>query len=836
MANCEMGNCAKAMLLLSIAVLLSFSVFADTLTTNGDTAVWNLQPDTNKNNYGTESPTWHTVDRRHVYMMFDFSNVTGDITNLMLNLSYAERYTTGTTKNLSFYYCDDTFDETTITWNNQFTEVVNCDATPVYTIALAGLPGSGLPGNGSDLAFNMSGLVPKILNDSNKLFTIWAQVEPVGGVTAYWGWYENGVLMNNYSQAPFFWYSSTVNEPPVVTIIDPPNGTMSGSQRNITYRATDNYTTMNCSLLVDDIFTQSNSTVLNNTLSKFSPIWTIGTHEYEIFCSGGVDTGSSGRQTFTFNSSHNIILYTPDNATRTNTQDPVEFEVYDSDNLTTVCQLYVDSVLNATNSTVRNDTVTYFYPVWSPGVHTWNVRCNDTFTLTTSETRIFDYDASAPFISLSSPSPFNTTIFSAGTMLLKGNVTDNNLWRVMRTIYYPNGSIFYQNYSGDLPAFTTIYSFADTFNTTTMPNGFYRAFIEGTDSHTAEHFADAIDVNTDVDARKLTYVLPYDTVSVEMTGGDLAEAVTDVQTEKLDDRYTFQYDFDSPIEEGQTAVYHVTSTEPIIYLEDSEYKGHFILAEKYWLDFENYNGDVTVAKVNDYDYEVTVTITESSGAPEGLPGRNQQVGQQNQPEGLSDNALKFNSLGGLNEANLSVTFEILNCHANWQCNGYSACSINDNATCNSVSDLNTCGDTYLGDYSEFAGQSCNYCNPSYGVVSGATCNGSYRNSTITMTNFATCCNVTNKRGDDCMCNSDNHDLAWIQNCLQANASITASTWYYDSTGCIGYQSQYTAGDAFSAANDAFVKAIIAIGSVVGLIVLIFVIMWGFKKLTDARHK
>ena len=72
--------------------------------------------------------------------------------------------------------------------------------------------------------------------------------------------------------------------------------------------------------------------------------------------------------------------------------------------------------------------------------------------------------------------------------------------------------------------------------------------------------------------------------------------------------------------------------------------------------------------------------------------------------------------------------------------------------------------------------------------------------------------------------------------MQANASITASTWYYDSTGCIGYQSQYTAGDAFSAANDAFVKAIIAIGSVVGLIVLIFVIMWGFKKLSDARHK
>lgn len=56
---------------------------------------------------------------------------------------------------------------------------------------------------------------------------------------------------------------------------------------------------------------------------------------------------------------------------------------------------------------------------------------------------------------------------------------------------------------------------------------------------------------------------------------------------------------------------------------------------------------------------------------------------------------------------LEVSFPFV-CTPDWSCNGYSACMQNNSQNCNSVLDLNSCGETYTGDYSEFAPQSCTY--------------------------------------------------------------------------------------------------------------------------------
>lgn len=53
------------------------------------------------------------------------------------------------------------------------------------------------------------------------------------------------------------------------------------------------------------------------------------------------------------------------------------------------------------------------------------------------------------------------------------------------------------------------------------------------------------------------------------------------------------------------------------------------------------------------------------------------------------------------------------CTPDWTCNGYGACLFNNTKECNSVTDLNICGDTYLGDYSEFPPQLCIYQNNTY---------------------------------------------------------------------------------------------------------------------------
>jgi hypothetical protein len=48
------------------------------------------------------------------------------------------------------------------------------------------------------------------------------------------------------------------------------------------------------------------------------------------------------------------------------------------------------------------------------------------------------------------------------------------------------------------------------------------------------------------------------------------------------------------------------------------------------------------------------------------------------------------------------------CTPDWSCNGYGTCLINSTQNCNSVTDLNVCGEIYSGDYSEFTSQSCTY--------------------------------------------------------------------------------------------------------------------------------
>lgn len=59
--------------------------------------------------------------------------------------------------------------------------------------------------------------------------------------------------------------------------------------------------------------------------------------------------------------------------------------------------------------------------------------------------------------------------------------------------------------------------------------------------------------------------------------------------------------------------------------------------------------------------------------------------------------------------NISITMG--SCVPDWSCNGYDVCLSNSTQNCNSVTDLNFCGETYSGDYSEFPPQSCTYVAP-----------------------------------------------------------------------------------------------------------------------------
>lgn len=69
----------------------------------------------------------------------------------------------------------------------------------------------------------------------------------------------------------------------------------------------------------------------------------------------------------------------------------------------------------------------------------------------------------------------------------------------------------------------------------------------------------------------------------------------------------------------------------------------------------------------------------------------------------------FSELGGVGfESNATV---LSSCTPNWTCNGYTECNISDLQSCNSTIDNNSCGESYIGDYSEFSPQACDGSSP-----------------------------------------------------------------------------------------------------------------------------
>lgn len=418
-----------------------------------------------------------------------------------------------------------------------------------------------------------------------------------------------------------------------------------------------------------------------------------------------------------------IQLYNPPDETRTNINENVTFKFINDENATSECSLYIDDQLNKTNSSVLNNTLTSFVVNWTDGYHTWRVECYNGQDNATSETRLFIYDSSEPVINSVSPSPFNNTIFTNNVMTIIGNVTDNSLYRVNRTIFYPNGSVFYNNFSGDLEVNTTLYSWNETFNTTNMPNGYYRMLIEAADSHTKRFFKPAKKIEKLNNQRKLKYELDHDKVEIALVDGDAIYDFDSVDTQKLKDRYTFDFNFKKQLKKGAKLVFEVKSEHKIKYFPNSKYKAHFILANKYWVDFEGIEGNYTVVKIKDNLYHVVFTI--------------------NKPM----QALKMHSLGGLNENAINITFQIDNCVPDWTCVGYTECYTNNTQNCINVTDNNNCGVPYTGDYSEFGVFECDYCTPDITLYNSTICINSTQTNCYIDNNFETCCNVTRLASD-----------------------------------------------------------------------------------------
>ena len=127
------------------------------------------------------------------------------------------------------------------------------------------------------------------------------------------------------------------------------------------------------------------------------------------------------------NTAPQISLNLPANNTQfNNTQDiNFNFTAIDDYNSTLNCSIYLDNVLNQTNNSVQNNTLTNFLITGiSYGNHNWSINCSDGSLSNISETRYFSVnDTQSPLIQFVSPTPANNSIIFTDYVYV--NVTSN---------------------------------------------------------------------------------------------------------------------------------------------------------------------------------------------------------------------------------------------------------------------------------------------------------------------------------------------------------------------------------------------------------------------------
>lgn len=224
----------------------------------------------------------------------------------------------------------------------------------------------------------------------------------------------------------------------------------------------------------------------------------------------------------------------------------------------------------------------------------------------TNTSRTFTLDTSKPSITLqpnSNLSAANTTIISPYLQNLSINFSfaDPNLFQVLLNL--TNGSGIWDYLNTSLGGAKTVnYSTSIYLGNFSLGNYTFKTL--ATDSHTKNKIGD-------YKINRGFYSIRYRTQEGNDITIEADSATWLVDTEKKEDRYEFNFDF---ILSKPEYKFLITSDHKLTYLEDSEYKGHFVSitseGQGNWLDFENEylsRGDYSVKQIDDRIFELTIT-------------------------------------------------------------------------------------------------------------------------------------------------------------------------------------------------------------------------------------
>lgn len=231
------------------------------------------------NNYGSSSSIEarsDSTDAKIIYLEVDLTGYPHIINSeLYLHTTSVDN---DASYNLSVYKCDDTFTETTITWNNRDTEVTDCETTPITTANL-------------DDIVDEEYLKLNITNAGNGVYTLKIQVEPL-----YSGSNIKTIFDSDdaSSDTPYinFTYSNLSVE------IESPKNNYQANTTTLDINFTVNSETLaNCSLYINGSLNETQNNL--NGSYQYNLINLVnGEYSYYITCDNDATSLTTDEQTF----------------------------------------------------------------------------------------------------------------------------------------------------------------------------------------------------------------------------------------------------------------------------------------------------------------------------------------------------------------------------------------------------------------------------------------------------------------------------------------------------------------------------------------------------------
>ncbi|RMD67600.1 hypothetical protein D6817_01130, partial [Candidatus Pacearchaeota archaeon] len=245
----------------------------------------------------------------------------------------------------------------------------------------------------------------------------------------FYNWSVNVTDLTNLVGSSETWTFTIDTHTPLLTINGPLQGEIVTSNNvTLNFTVTDNLdTVLTCNITVDDFPEFPNINASNGTDTLRYMLRNDGNYTWDVRCwddAGNIN--QSAFINFTVKAPPNVTLDSPADGYRTNSSD-LTFVYTPLDAIgITQCELYIDDVLNQTDTTInKNQQNSFSVQGIAEGAHNWTVNCTDpdgnSFEPTPND---FQIDRTPPAISLSAPSNGSIIDFNQGFVRFNWTATD----------------------------------------------------------------------------------------------------------------------------------------------------------------------------------------------------------------------------------------------------------------------------------------------------------------------------------------------------------------------------------------------------------------------------